>query len=579
MIHELRRLIHQGRDRRAWLVGGVACSVVAAGFSGLTLPVTKWILEDLQRIPELQARGVFHRHLVIFAIGLPLLALALASLTYGSKILLASWAQRVLASLRTDLYRCFLEKPLAWIAARHASELSSRVTNDVQRVEIGLTLRLTDLFTNAPQVPVITIFLWFYSWRLAVLVTVLLPIAGLLLRRWSRKIKRASRKAQEHTGSLASVLGETLQGVRIVKAYGGQAHERSRFARFNETLRRTNMRAYGTVALSAPTLDVLAALMITLVLVVSAFEIAADRIDAATVVTFFTGTTLLYQAVKKTASSVTELQNTTAAAQRCFEILDDPQHEPSGRVDAGPLRQGIAFHGVSFAYGDAPVISDLDLTIRKGEVVALVGESGSGKTTLTNLVARFYDVTAGSITWDGTDLREISPASLRRQLALVTQDTVIFDDTVAANIAYADPAPDMERVKAAARAAHADEFVRELEHGYDTRLGQSGNRLSGGQRQRIAIARAVYRDAPVLVLDEATSNLDSQSEALVQDALARLLVGRTSLVVAHRLSTVQAADRIVVMSQGRVVQQGTHRELVASEGPYRQLHLLQSGAA
>ena len=579
MVHELRRLIDQGRDRRAWLVGGVACSVLAAGFSALIVPITKRILEDLQRIPELHAKGVLRQHLLFFAFALPLLAFMQASVIYGSRILMASWAQRVLASLRTDLYRCFLDKPLAWIAARHASELSSRVTNDVQRVEIGLTLRLTDLCTNAPQVPIITIYLWVFSWRLALLVTVLLPIAGLLLRRWSRRIKRASRKAQEHTASLSNVLGETLHGVRVVKAYGGEAHERSRFARFNETLRRTNMRAYGTVALSAPTLDVLAALMITLVILVSAREIAAGRFDAAKVVAFFTGTTLLYQAVKKTASSVTELQNTTAAAQRCFEILDDPQHEPSGRVDAGPLREGIGFHGVSFAYGDAPVISNFDLSIRKGEVVALVGESGSGKTTLTNLVGRFYDVTAGSITWDGTDLREISPASLRRQIALVTQDTVIFDDTVAANIAYADPAPDMERVKAAARAAHADEFVRELEHGYETRLGQSGNRLSGGQRQRIAIARAVYRDAPVLVLDEATSNLDSQSESLVQDALAHLLVGRTALVVAHRLSTVQAADRIVVMSQGRVVQQGSHRELVAREGPYRQLHLLQSGAA
>ena len=576
-MHEIQRLLKRS-SRRSLIAVAIGCALVVAIISAAVPRMAAFVTDFLERVPELQAQGKLRERLLLIGFGLPLLALLQAVFTYGSRILMAKWAQGVLAELRADLYRTLLEKPLSWLGRRHAAEMGSRVTNDVQRIETGLTLRMTDVFTFGPAVPLLVIYLWWTNWKLAAITTLMLPFSGLLIRRWSQRIKKASRKAQEQTASLSNVLAETLGGIRVVKGWGAHEHERKRFATYNDTLRRTNMRAYGTMALSAPVFDVLGAMALAALLVVGGIEISNGDLESADVVGFFTGMTLLYTAVKKTTGSYTELQNTSAAAARCFEILDDQEHEPTGRIEAAPLRLGIDLDNVSFAYGDAPVLSNVTLSIPKGQVIALVGESGSGKSTLTQLIPRFYDVTAGSITWDGLDLREISPASLRRHIALVTQDTIVFDDTVAANIAYADPSPDPERVRDAAKAAHADEFIQELESGYETRLGQGGNRLSGGQRQRIAIARALYRDAPVLILDEATSNLDSQSESLVQDALARLLQGRTALVVAHRLSTVQAADRIVVLAAGRIVQQGTHRELIATPGPYQQLHLLQSGA-
>ncbi len=576
-MKELNRLVERGRSDGARFTAAAAFGFLAAMLQACTGIVARVVMEGLDAAPEWAEEGILVEKFLLGGLGLVAIALIMATLAFLSRYLFAEAALGVLTRLRSDLYATILGKPLRWIAGRHAAEMVSRVTNDVQRIEVGLALRLSDLTMNAPLIPAVVAYLFVVSWPLATFASIVLPITAILVRRWSRRVKKASRISQEQVASLAGVLNETLLGARVVKAYGAEAHERSRFAVFNDALRRATMRAYSTIALTAPVLDVLGAAVLAALLVIAGTQIAARQMDTADFTAFFVGLVLLYKAIKKTASCMTELQNMSAAAARCFEVLDDQVHEPEGREEAAALAQGIEFRGVSFAYADTPVVSNLDLVIPKGQVVALVGESGSGKTTIANLVPRFFDVTSGSITWDGVDLREISPASLRRHVALVTQDTVIFDDTVLANIAYADPSPDMERVKAAAGAAHAMEFIQELEEGFMTRLGQGGNRLSGGQRQRIAIARAIYRDASLLILDEATSHLDSRSEALVKDALAHLLQGRTALVVAHRLSTVQAADLIVVLSEGRIVQSGRHAELVAVDGPYRRLHALQAG--
>jgi subfamily B ATP-binding cassette protein MsbA len=577
-MEELKRLISFGRGHRRRFLAGTLCGVLAALITLVTAPLAGIVQKDILNAPAMAARGELGHRILQYALYLPGAALLLAMLAYASRYLMASASQGILAELRAALYASLVERPLSWLGRRHVAEFSSRVTNDVQRLDVGLSLRLNELIVNAPQVPVLLLLLFWYNWPLAILVTVVVPFTYLVVRHWSRRIKRSSRHAQEHVASLTSVLNETLGGIRIVKAYLAEGREIERFRGVNETLRRTNMRIARTMALSGPVLDVVSGCLLALLVGIALWQVSAGHLTSAKFISFFTAMTMLYRSTKKATSCWTELQNTAASAGRCFELLDDTESEPTGRKQVGPPGERIEFRDITFSYGELPALRGFNLVMRPGEVVALVGESGSGKTTVTNLLCRFYDVTAGAITWDGIDLREISPRSLRQNIALVTQDTVLFDDSVMRNIAYGDASPDPERVRACAQAAHAEEFIRELEHGYETRLGERGQRLSGGQKQRLAIARALYKNAPVLILDEATSALDSQSEALVQEALSRLMKGRTVLVVAHRLGTVKSADRIVVLSAGRVVQQGTHEALLAQEGPYRVLAELQKSA-
>ena len=607
-MHELRRLYRRARPYRARFAAGIACAVLAGPIVAAALKIFEFGLDTLGRAPELAGReglsdaavrvldwlsavglepvrglleslvrNEFEARLLTFGLLLALLALVRGALFYCSRYLLAYQAQGMLADLRADLYSALVQRPVASLARTPVGEFASRLTNDVQRLEVGLASRVADVVQQVPVVTCIWAFLWVTSWRLAAVGTVLLPVAALLIANWARKLKRASREAQQHTGSLGATLHETLAGIRVVKAYLAESLEVAHFRSFNQRLRATNMRAERTKAVSSPILETMGACVVAVLFLFAGLEIVHGRIEIKDAVVFMMALQQLYMGIKKLTSANNEMQNVAAAAQRCFQLLDESEPEPDDGGDIDGLERGIELERVTFAHGDAPVLHEIDLSIPKGRVVALVGESGSGKTTLTNLLVRFGDADSGRVTWDGIDLREIRPRSLRRQVGLVTQETVVFNETVTDNIAYGDPEPDRQRVEAAARAAHAHEFIEELEQGYDTILGERGSRLSGGQRQRIAIARALYKDAPLLILDEATSALDSASEALVQEALDRLLKDRTVVVVAHRLATVQRADLIVVLSEGRIVQQGTHAELLGQAGHYRELHRLQAG--
>jgi subfamily B ATP-binding cassette protein MsbA len=403
------------------------------------------------------------------------------------------------------------------------------------------------------------------------------PAVVLPLQRLSRKMRQLSRRGLDTLGNLSALLQETVVGNRVVKAFGMQGYEAQRFAAESRRLLATYLRAAWIQAFTSPMTEVLAAVGVAAVLAWGGASVVSGGRTVGGFLGFLSALVLLYEPFKKVVRTNNVFQTGLGAAQRIFDLLDEPGEE---RLDSGTallngLRDAIRLERVSFGYRNDPVLSDVDLTIRAGSVVALVGASGGGKSTIADLIPRFYDVGSGRITVDGRDIREFRLDSLRANIAVVTQFTFLFNDTVRANIAYGRPDLPAQRVDEAARAANAYDFIRRLPLGYDTVVGELGVQLSGGERQRIAIARALLKDAPILILDEATSALDAESERAVQGAIERLMRGRTVLVIAHRLSTIRDADHIAVIGDGGIVEQGTHAELMAAAGAYKRLYEIQ----
>jgi len=424
---------------------------------------------------------------------------------------------------------------------------------------------------------VLLVVAFYQDWMLALIGVVVFPASVLPMVRLSKRMRAHARKLQGTLGLLTALLQETVQGNRVVKAFNMQTYEKERFAAESRGLQRTAMRVARIRAFNTPMMEILAAFGIAGVVWYGGYSVVVGGRTQGAFLAFLTALFLLYDPFKGLGKANGTIQQGLAAADRVFELLDTVPEVPDrpGAKALPPMRDRISFDRVTFAYQAEPVLRDVSLTLRRGQVVALVGPSGGGKSTLADLLLRFYDVQAGAIRIDDLDVRDVTQHSLREQMALVTQHTFLFNDTVKNNIAYGSIEQPMAAIEAAARAAHAHEFIGELPEGYDTMIGELGLRLSGGQRQRIAIARALLKNAPILVLDEATSALDNESERLVQEALDRLMEGRTTLVIAHRLSTIRRADRIVVLVRGAIAEQGTHDELLALNGNYRKLHDLQ----
>ena len=483
----------------------------------------------------------------------------------------------VIRDLRTELHEAVTYQSLSFFQAHPRGVILSRILNDVQRLQNVTTRVLAEFIRVAAMVPFLLVTAIVHEWRIAIVAIVALPLLGYPMVRLGRRLRRAATASQENMAIVASRLSESVGGIRVVQGFRMERYETARFREVLERMLRADLRAGRAQALSPAVMELLGATVGAVLFYLAGRHISAGGLDPGNfaVVLFCLG--LLFVSTRRMNTLYGEIQQALSAAVRVFEMLDrerEVRDLPGARtLDA--FSDAIRFEGVRFSYGDEIVLDGVDLTIAKGETVALVGRSGCGKSTLANLLLRFYDPTEGRISIDGNDLRQATLDSLRRQIGIVTQETVLFDDTVLNNIAYGETGVALERVKEVARASHADEFIDRLPQGYDTMLGEGGTRLSMGQRQRLTIARALLKDPPILILDEATSALDSESEALVQRALEVLMSDRTSLVIAHRLATVRQADRIVVMQDGKVVEQGTHAELLARGAAYARLYELQ----
>jgi subfamily B ATP-binding cassette protein MsbA len=483
----------------------------------------------------------------------------------------------VTTDIRNDLYRHILEQSSRFHADHPSGELVARVINDVALMQNAVSNRLLDLFQQSFALVALLALLLSTHFKLALIVLVAAPLLLFPIVRFGKGMRRTSHRSQERMADLASLMAEGVRGHRVVKAFGMEGFEYNRFREATRRHLRVNLWAQMLANSSGPVVEAMSVVGAAGLLIYAGKSIRAGELSAPELIQFLTTLLMIYDPIRKLNKVNLILQEATASGQRVSRLMETPNdiQERPGARDAETVREGIAYERVSFSYGDAPVLRDVSLQIRAGEIVALVGPSGAGKSTMVNLLPRFFDPVSGRLTLDGVDIRDLKLKSLRSLIGIVTQDTVLFNDTVRNNIAYGRSDLPLDQVREAAAAAYADEFIMQLPQGYDTVIGESGLRLSGGQRQRLAIARALLKNAPILILDEATSHLDSESEALVQKALYNLMQGRTTLVIAHRLSTVTRADRIVVMEAGRIVEEGSHRELLALGGSYKRLFDLQ----
>ena len=498
---------------------------------------------------------------------------------YFSTYWMAYIGQSSILSLRQELYSHILAQSASFFERHRTNYLVSRLISSAAAIEAAVTHTLRDMLREGFTLIAFIAASFYVSWRLTLgSLLIAPPVAGLTMR-FGRSLRKLARESFEGSKYLTDTAQEALANQSIVKAYRGEARERSRFTAVAQRVRRANLRSASIAGMSPPIIELIGVLFIAVLLFFGEREIRLGRMDMAQFLLFIVLLFRSYDPMRKLSRLQNSMSQALAAARHVWEVLDEHVEIPEAMnaINLAPLRRQIEFSEVHFGYANEarPVLRGVSLTVPAGRMVALVGESGGGKSTLTKLLPRFHDPTSGAVFWDEIDLREVSVASLRRQLALVTQETVLFNDTVRYNISYGRPDATHEQIEDAARTALAHDFIVELPNGYDTVIGERGIFLSGGQRQRLAIARAVLIDAPVLVLDEATSALDAESEQLVQRAIANLIRDRTTIVIAHRLSTVRRADLIVVMERGQIIEQGTHAELLARGGQYQRLYELQ----
>ena len=577
-MHPMLRLARYARPYRVRFVAAVAAMAVYAAASGALVLLLKPIYDDVLRAEE-----VLGDRLQFWVIAAAILGFTLVKGigAYCSAYLMTDVGQRVVRDLRNGLFRHILDQSASFFSRHTTGGLMSRMSNDIMRIQQVLSETAGDLLRESITVLVLAGVLVRIDARLALVSICCAPLVVYPLLRLGQRVRRTTRRSQEALEYLSHITAEAFTGHRIVKAFSAEGFEGGRFMRASQAAYRITMKVASTLAALPALMELIGAVAVVFVLWYGSTRIRSGEMTTGDFMTFVAALLWMYGPIRKLSRVNANVQQAHAASERVFEVMDTDS-EVRNRPDARPLApigSGIAFRDVSFVYDDAEgdeVLRGVSFEVPAGRMAAIVGLSGAGKTTLVNLVPRFYDVTDGAILIDGVDIRDVTLSSLRENIGIVTQDTILFDDTIANNIAYAAPGAEPAAIEAAARAAHAHEFIKELPGGYETTIGERGQRLSGGQRQRLAIARALLRNAPILILDEATSSLDAESELLVQDALIRLLKDRTSFVIAHRLSTVRRADAIIVVDGGRVVESGRHEELLANpESHYARLYAKQ----
>jgi ATP-binding cassette, subfamily B, bacterial MsbA len=599
---QFRRFLRYAVPYRARIAFAIACLLVIALLNAISVGSLQPIFDALfasegaglgisvpvpiahmlgHRLNELQ-QFLASRHVSVFhflgAI-LFLVFLAKSAVTYVQQLQMRHVSEGIQRDIRNELYAHVQGLPLNFFTRRATGDIMSRFSADIQTLGDASTELFRDALKEPLNIVGFIIVLFMIKWELALLSLGVLPVAIVPIIKFGSKIRRRGTRAQEWRAEVNTILQETITGIRVVKAFGMEDYEKRRFQAASQQVFRSFMRIWRVESLTSPVLEVLGGIGIIIAFGVGGYLVSVKSLTPGAFMAFLGALASLYQPVKRIGQVNNVVQRGLAGMARVFEMLDTRTEIPSPAeaVTLSRMHGGVVFHHVSFGYEpDRPVLQDISFRAERGEIVAIVGTSGAGKTTLVNLLPRFYDPTSGVITIDGVDIARATLSSLRQQMGIVTQETILFDDTIFNNIAYGQGDVPAEQVIAAAKIANAIEFIEALPDGYGTRIGERGARLSGGQRQRIAIARAIQKNPPILILDEATSALDAESERLVQEALDRLMENRTTFVIAHRLSTIIRADKILVLDDGRLIEQGTHAELIAAAGVYRRLYQSQS---